>query len=228
MAKKKVRDGMYEHEVLSFTREDPDPEEFKKYQERSKRLATVAGTLEAHRQEAQKELDRLTGLGGPRIAKSDEDPAFVWVYIGKGYEAERRQHAELAARARRIEDLKTVLYYCDTVEEAFSAEQWEKSTLMAVQLGIAAHKAFMARPLEPEVLRGRAVAKGAQIAFGTADERAQRDRLWRHTASEIRKEKPESTVFQIARTVQSRLQPVNPRSGKAYSVETIRKVIASA
>ena len=47
---------------------------------------------------------------------------------------------------RRIEDLKTVLYYCDTVEEAFSAEQWEKSTLMAVQLGIAAHKAFMARP----------------------------------------------------------------------------------
>lgn len=228
MKRRIVRDGMYEYERVSFTRDDTDPDEFNRYMEWSNRLATLTGSLEAHREEARKELDRLVGLDGPRIAKSDEDPAFVWVYVGEGYQAERRQHAKLAERARRIEDLKTVLYYCDVVEKAFSAEQWENSTLYGVQLGIAAHKAFRARPLEPEVLRGRAVAKGAQIAFGTAGERAKRDRLWRHTASEIRKEKPESTVFQIARTVQGRLQPVNPRSGKAYSVETIRKVIASA
>ena len=90
-------------------------------------------TVKHDRPELREAMGWLAGVG---ITLADDDP--------------KREHV-----VRRWDDLNDVKRYAAKVEDAMKARQSKTAIVNAVWLGISAHKAFQARPLEPEVLSGR-------------------------------------------------------------------------
>ena len=147
-------DGMFPREPAKTTPRER-AEEYQRSQDPRylieqyrREAASVMAELRAKhdRPELREAMGWPAGVG---IALADDDP--------------KREHV-----VRRWDDLNDVERYAANVEDAMKARQSKTAIVNAVWLGISAHKAFRARPLELEVLRDRGTqggrAKGGPIA----------------------------------------------------------------
>lgn len=153
--KTKVPDGMYAHEGITITPENRDSPEVKAYmEERAEQHARRQDPyrlIAEYRSEADSVMAELAAKHDrPELREAIGWPAGVGIAIDDN--DPNRDHV-----LRRWDDLNDVKRYAAKVEDAMKAHQWKTAIANAMFLGISAHKAFRARPLEPEVLSDRAM-----------------------------------------------------------------------
>ena len=167
----KMPDGMFPRYGMKVTPENRDSPEVKQYRrelaEESRRQQDPYYLLGQYRAAVDETLAKLK-------LKHDKPALREAIGMPEGGEVismEDGSHAEQRDAehvVRRVGDLKTVTHYAAKVEAAMKARKWKAAISNAVWLGISAHKAFRARPLELEVLRDRGTqggrAKGGPIA----------------------------------------------------------------
>ena len=107
--------------------------------------------IEQYRGEAARVMDELTAKHDrPELREAMGWPAGVGITLAD--DDPKREHV-----ARRWDDLNDVKRYAAKVEGAMKARQSKTAIVNVVWLGISAHKVFLARPLELEVLSDRAM-----------------------------------------------------------------------
>ncbi len=155
-----TNDGMYNH-GKPLTRRERNEE----YQ----RAQDPYYLIEQYRREAEKVMAELTAKHDkPALREAEGIPAGAVIAMDDGRDA--------GHIARRVGDLNGVTHYAAKVEAAMKARQWRAAIVNAVWLGISANKAFIARPLEPEVLRDRGRQAGSVIGRAKAKKARTRNR----------------------------------------------------
>ena len=159
----KIPDGMFPRYGMKVTPENRDSPEVKQYRrelaEESRRQQDPYYLLGQYRAAVDETLAKLK-------LKHDKPALREAIGMPEGGEVismEDGSHAEQRDAehvVRRVGDLKTVTHYAAKVEAAIKARKWKAAIVNAVWLGISAHKALIARPLEPEVLRDRGSQAG--------------------------------------------------------------------